>query len=118
MATITITNPNADPQTLPLIPKPAKKDREELPIFLRACHSPWPFITQRRLSTIRGLLFTYMLTVLILTVDFDRRHMRHRWLVPFELGVVSWVLQVGWLAVAFVSPCPVPISKKPCNEDI
>ena len=83
-----------------LLPKPAKKD--DHPIFLRACHSPWISITQKILVGIRGFIASYMAIVFVMLIYYEYKSSDRGWLIPFELSNISYLLQVMYALTTFV----------------
>ncbi|TVY36166.1 hypothetical protein LOCC1_G005460 [Lachnellula occidentalis] len=73
--------------TTPLLPR-NKKD--EHPIFLRVCHSPWTGIGQNTLVGLRGLTAIYMTVSFILMINYD---------VNFNNAVNANVNKDGWSTV-------------------
>jgi hypothetical protein len=84
-----------------LLPKTSKKD--DHPIFLRVCHSPWISISQRALVAARGLIAIYMTVVFAMLIYYDVEKAEHGWLIPFELPNIIYLLQVMYTWMTFVS---------------
>jgi hypothetical protein len=84
-----------------LLPKTGKKD--DHPIFLRVCHSPWVSISQRLLVIVRGFIALYMTIVFYMLLYYDLKVVEHGWLIPFELPNIIYLLQVLYAWTTFVS---------------
>ncbi|KUJ07623.1 uncharacterized protein LY89DRAFT_660408 [Mollisia scopiformis] len=82
-----------------LLPKDRKKD--DHPIFLRVCHSPWSGIGQKALVGLRGLAAAYMLASFALIINYELQHLKHDWLTIFEFSNVQYLLQVMYHVIAF-----------------
>lgn len=84
-----------------LLPKNTKKD--DHPIFLRVCHSPWISINQRFLVAGRGFIALYMTLVFATLIYCDFKKAEHGLLIPFELPNIIYLLQVIYTWTTFVS---------------
>jgi hypothetical protein len=80
-----------------------KNRKDEFPIFLRVCHSPWVSIGQSTLVVIRGLFAFYMTAVFVMLVYHKERHAVNPWAVPFEFSVIIYLLQLIYAWITFVS---------------
>lgn len=96
-----------------LLPKPRKDDH---PIFLRVCHSPWISINQQLLVLIRGVIAVYMIVTFFMLLYFEKKRTDHGWLIPFELQIVSYLIQVIYFLAAFVSHLYVVLSLFPHHD--
>jgi hypothetical protein len=85
--------------TSALLPKDRKKD--DHPIFLRVCHSPWTAIDQKGLVGLRGLAAAYMLVSFGIIIEYELRHLQHGWLTIFEFSNIQYFLQVLYHVIAF-----------------
>jgi hypothetical protein len=85
-----------------LLPKNSNKD--DYPIFLRVCHSPWISISQSLLVAARGFIAMYMSIVFAILIYYDVKKAEHGWLIPFELPNITYLLQVMYAWTTFVSP--------------
>ncbi|KAK4170075.1 hypothetical protein QBC43DRAFT_198532 [Cladorrhinum sp. PSN259] len=71
---------------------------QDHPIFLRACHSPWPWLSQSALVYIRGLIFAYlsglaaMLLVYKIKYEYGEEEGKTAWCTLFEFATVAYVL--------------------------
>lgn len=83
-----------------LLPKANKKD--DHPIFLRVCHSPWVSIGQNSLVSLRGLLAVYMLATFLIIINYEIKRTKHGWLIPFELSNVAYLLQLIYQLTSFI----------------
>jgi hypothetical protein len=83
-----------------LLPKNRKDDH---PIFLRVCHSPWAFINQQTLATIRGVIAAYMTVMFGVIIFYDAYFSKHGWQIPFELPNIIYLHQVLYFWMACVS---------------
>jgi len=81
-----------------LLPKDRKKD--DHPIFLRVCHSPWSGLDQRALSALRGILAIYLIVGFAINIKYEFKHHRG-WLIVFALPNISYFLQVIYHCAAF-----------------
>jgi hypothetical protein len=88
--------------TTPLLPKQGQK-KDDHPIFLRVCHSPWVSIGQKMLVFLRGLLTAYMITAFLMGLNYEIRHQNKGWIFLFEFQNVVWVIQTIYQTIAFVS---------------
>ena len=75
------------------------------PITLRACHSPWQFINQKLLFSIRLALTSYLTSVagvaLKYKLETEDNHSAGR--IPFEFSTVAFVLL--WIYHLLTSVC-------------
>ena len=85
-----------------LLPKTSKKD--DHPIFLRFCYSPWISISQRLLVAARGFIAMYMSLVFAMLIYYDVEKAEHGWLIPFQLPNIIYLLQMIYYWTTFVSP--------------
>jgi hypothetical protein len=83
-----------------LLPKTKKDDH---PIFLRVCHSPWTSINQKSLMFIRGLIAGYILVVFCMLIYYEKKRTDHGWLMPFEIQNISYFMQLIYFVATFVS---------------
>lgn len=63
------------------------------PIFVRVCHSPWLFLSQRSLAFIRAILAVYMTTALVLNVTHDWKDKEKGCLLIFDARIISFSVQ-------------------------
>ncbi|EKD17407.1 uncharacterized protein L3040_002905 [Drepanopeziza brunnea f. sp. 'multigermtubi'] len=82
-----------------LLPK-AKKD--DHPIFLRVCHSPWTVIGQKALVGLRALIAVYLLVSFIVLIDYEVKHTEDGYLAYFRFSNVSYMIQLLYHWIAFV----------------
>ncbi|KAK2627041.1 hypothetical protein QTJ16_004216 [Diplocarpon rosae] len=82
-----------------LLPK-AKKD--DHPIFLRVCHSPWSVIGQKALVGLRALIVAYLLVSFILLIDYEVNNTNDKSLVFFKFSNVSYFIQLLYHWIAFL----------------
>jgi hypothetical protein len=80
-----------------------KNRKDEFPIFLRVCHSPWVSISQSALVAIRCFIASYMTAVFVVLVYHKERHAVNPWTVPFEFSVIIYLLQLIYTWITFVS---------------
>lgn len=89
-------------ETNPLLPQ-----SEDLPddpsIFLRVCHSPWVFISDRSLVIVRGLISCYLTAIFAADVDFEVIDAKRGKLFFFMMGTGSLSIQIAYYWVTFVS---------------
>ncbi len=88
-------------ETNPLLP-----GGEDLPqepsIFLRVCHSPWLFISDRTLAIIRGLIACYLTAIFAADVDFEVVDAKRGKLFFFMMGTGSLFIQITFYWISFV----------------
>lgn len=89
-------------ETTPLLPQ-ANNPPHDHPIFLRVCHAPWPFIGQKTLIAVRGLLAVYMTAVLALDFVFEIVYAKRGRLLVFFISNVSYTIQITYYWITFVS---------------
>ncbi|KAI9747842.1 MAG: hypothetical protein M1835_001962 [Candelina submexicana] len=87
-------------ETNPLLPR-----AEDLPpepsIFLRVCHSPWVFISDRTLAITRGLIACYLTAIFAADVDFEVVDAKRGKLFFFMMGTGSLFIQVVYYWISF-----------------
>ncbi|KAK4228604.1 hypothetical protein QBC38DRAFT_361521 [Podospora fimiseda] len=83
----------------PGLPLPVGSSQvQDHPIFLRACHSPWPCISQRGLVYLRGLIFAYlsvlaaMLFIYKVEYEYGKEEKKTAWCTLFEFSTLAFVL--------------------------
>ncbi|TGJ87372.1 hypothetical protein E0Z10_g1416 [Xylaria hypoxylon] len=86
--------------TTPLLPQSSREQTpapqgDSHPITLRACHSPWRFINQKGLFSIRSLLVSYLTSVagVALKYKLESKDDHDGWRIPFQFSTVAFVLQ-------------------------
>ncbi|KAI1201675.1 hypothetical protein F5X97DRAFT_320074 [Nemania serpens] len=85
--------------TTPLLPpsvrEQAPQQGDSHPITLRACHSPWRFINQKLLFSIRTALASYLTSVagVALKYKLESEDDHNGWRIPFEFSTVAFLLQ-------------------------
>lgn len=84
-----------------LLSRPNKKD--EHPIFLRVCHSPWRFISQKALVGLRSVIALYMFPVFIFAIYYEIAKQKKGFLILFEFHNIVWVLQLIYHLTTAVS---------------
>ncbi|KAK4463947.1 hypothetical protein QBC42DRAFT_322538 [Cladorrhinum samala] len=71
---------------------------QDHPIFLRACHSPWPWLGQSGLVYIRGLILAYLTALSGMLLDYKIKYEygedeeKTAWCTLFEFSTVAFVL--------------------------
>ncbi|KAH8652690.1 hypothetical protein BGZ60DRAFT_436275 [Tricladium varicosporioides] len=83
-----------------LLPKDRKK--EDHPIFLRVCHSPWVMVGQKSLVAFRFITAAYLFISFLMILDYEIKRNDHGWLTVFEFSNVSYFLQVLYHWIAFI----------------
>lgn len=83
-----------------LLPKPTK---DEHPIFLRVCHSPWSFISQKVLLIFRSIIAAYMFITLGFALYYEVAKQKKGGLIPFEFHNIVWIIQMIYHTTAAVS---------------
>ncbi|KAK4189435.1 hypothetical protein QBC35DRAFT_545788 [Podospora australis] len=80
---------------------------QDHPIFLRACHSPWPFVSQTALVYLRGVVFSYLtaLAGMLLWYKFKYEYPKDEktsWAILFGFATFAYVLLWLYHLVTFV----------------
>jgi hypothetical protein len=86
----------------PLLPLSARPTHEHA-IFLRVCHSPWTFIGQKGLTTYRGIILAFLLSVFFTTLDYDIRIAGRGTYFPFYAGHITVGVQILYYTITTVS---------------
>lgn len=73
----------------------------EPPIFLCLCHSPWGFLSQKRLLLVRGTLAVYLAAVLALQISREC-HGSHAQMFAFDARNIVWAMQVIYYLITTV----------------
>ncbi|KAL9127767.1 MAG: hypothetical protein Q9217_003425 [Psora testacea] len=79
-------------ETAPLLPQ-ANRPPHDHPIFLRVCHSAWPFLGQAKLLTTRSMIAAYLTVVLALSLYWEVKYATGKQWV-FEASNISLMVQV------------------------
>ena len=90
------------PEHTPLLPR-SNRPYHEHPIFLRVCHSPWYFLSQKPLLVLRVLIAAFMTAVLSLTINFELSRTLYSKIFVFDAGFISFVAQVIYYWISSVS---------------
>ena len=92
-------------ETTPLLPR-AHAPPYPLPIFLRVCHSPWPFIGQRTLLAVRAVIASFLTIVFTLDMRYRISYTQRGQQFAFEASNVSLLIQIlyYWITMVGVSP--------------
>ncbi|KAK0645752.1 hypothetical protein B0T16DRAFT_146212 [Cercophora newfieldiana] len=109
MSAPTSSTPLLQGNTLPLHSGSQAQDH---PIFLRVCHSPWPFISQSCLVSIRAFIITYLSALAIMLLHYKNKHEIHvldgeeegewnPWVVLFQFSTFAFVLLWLYHTLAF-----------------
>ncbi|KAI9724354.1 MAG: hypothetical protein M1812_000422 [Candelaria pacifica] len=88
-------------ETNPLLPR-AEDLPQEPSIFLRVCHSPWLFISDRTLAIIRGLIACYLTVIFAADVDFEVVDAKRGKLFFFMMGTGSLFIQIVYYWISFI----------------
>ncbi|TGO22335.1 hypothetical protein BPAE_0172g00160 [Botrytis paeoniae] len=83
-----------------LLPSGSHKKNDH-PIFLRACHSPWLNISQKSLVMFRGALAAYFLISSLVILHYELEINKNGWLVVYNLSNIVYGLQTLYAWVAF-----------------
>ncbi|TVY65747.1 hypothetical protein LSUE1_G006707 [Lachnellula suecica] len=75
-----------------LLPKQGSTKKDDHPIFLRVCHSPWVGIGQKSLVGLRTLTSTYLLVSGGMIIDYEIKKNKHGWLTAFEFSNVAYAM--------------------------
>ena len=90
-------------ETAPLLPLPNRPSSHDHPIFLRVCHSPWPFLNQKTLFCVRIVIAFYLTTILGLSVWYEIAYAQRGKLWGFDPGNVGLVVQGVYYWISAVS---------------
>ncbi|KAH8649826.1 hypothetical protein BX600DRAFT_554302 [Xylariales sp. PMI_506] len=85
--------------TQPLLSRPADAVQDDShPIFLRACHSPWPLINQRCLTLIRVIISGYLVAVAGVSLKYklENEDQHTKWRIAFQFSTVAFVLLLAY----------------------
>ena len=87
-------------ETAPLLPRASRLPCDH-PIFLRVCHSPWHFISQRALLIFRMLLAFYFSVTLGLSIFFEVFRTKRGKFFTFAAKNISLLIQLiyYWITV-------------------
>ncbi|ATZ55379.1 hypothetical protein BCIN_11g06360 [Botrytis cinerea B05.10] len=83
-----------------LLPSVSHKKNDH-PIFLRACHSPWLNVSQKSLVRFRGALAAYFLISSLVILHYELEISKNGWLVVYNLSNIVYGLQTLYAWVAF-----------------
>ncbi|RAL65017.1 hypothetical protein DID88_001125 [Monilinia fructigena] len=75
--------------------------KNDHPIFLRACHSPWLSVSQKSLVFLRGSLATYLLASSLLILHYELEVQKNGWLVVYDLSNIVFGLQTLYAWITF-----------------
>ncbi|ESZ92538.1 hypothetical protein SBOR_7064 [Sclerotinia borealis F-4128] len=84
-----------------LLPGGSNKKNDH-PIFLRACHSPWLGVSQKSLVFLRGIIAAYLLVSSYVILHYELEINKHGWLVVFNLSNIVYGLQTLYAWIAFI----------------
>lgn len=84
-----------------LLPNGSSKKNDH-PIFLRACHSPWINISQKCLVYLRGALAAYFLISSLVILHYELEILKNGWLVVYKLSNIVYGFQTLYAWVAFI----------------
>ncbi|KAJ8058195.1 hypothetical protein OCU04_012394 [Sclerotinia nivalis] len=84
-----------------LLPGGSNKKNDH-PIFLRACHSPWINISQKCLVYLRGALAAYFLISSFVILHYELEILKNGWLVVYNLSNIVYGFQTLYAWVAFI----------------
>jgi len=91
-------------ETTPLLSH-ASRPPHDHSIFLRVCHSPWAFLTQKGLLFVRMILAVYLTTALALSIYYECKYaQRSASLYPYYASTVSLVIQMVYYWITTVRP--------------
>ncbi|TVY32883.1 hypothetical protein LSUB1_G006696 [Lachnellula subtilissima] len=80
-----------------------KNKRDEHPIFLRVCHSPWTSIGQKTLVGLRGVTAIYLAVSFISIINYDIKSNNHGWSTVFEPPNIAYFMLTlyQWMATTW-----------------
>ena len=92
-------------ETTPLLPR-VHPPPDHLPIFLRVCHSPWLFISQRTLLAVRAVIASFLTIIFTLDMRYRMNYSQREQQFAFEASNVSLLIQIlyYWITTVGVSP--------------
>lgn len=76
----------------PLLPQ-GNSPSYDHPISLLVCHSPWPFLNQKIVFTVRGFLALYLSVVLGMNILQDSKSSESRFTFLFDPRDISFMIQ-------------------------
>ena len=87
-----------------LLPQ-AHQTGHDPPIFVRVCHSPWPFLNQRSLALVRTILALYSAVILAFSVGREWKDPTRGNLLFFDARILSFAVQTMyyWITMVCVS---------------
>ncbi len=88
-------------EVAPLLPRPDRPPHDH-PIFLRVCHSPWRFISQKTLLCIRSAIAVYLTAVFALSLFYEIAFAKRGKLFAFSAGNVSFAIQIAYYWISAV----------------
>ncbi|KAK0721656.1 hypothetical protein B0T26DRAFT_643757 [Lasiosphaeria miniovina] len=77
---------------------------QDHPIFLRVCHSPWPWLNQSTLVYLRSAILSYLTVVGWMLIDYKiykREDAHTAWRILFQFSTLAYVLLWFYHLVAF-----------------
>ena len=80
------------------------------PIFLRACHSPWSWLPQGALVSVRGAILAHLTTLAFMLLDYKvykREDGDTAWRIIFQFSTVTFVLLWFYHLLTFVRILPI-----------
>ncbi|QSZ29021.1 hypothetical protein DSL72_003531 [Monilinia vaccinii-corymbosi] len=83
-----------------LLPSGSNRKNDH-PIFLRACHSPWLSITQKLLVFLRAVLAAYLVISFLVILDYELEVKKIGWFAAFKLSNIVFGLQALYACVTF-----------------
>ncbi|PMD29692.1 hypothetical protein L207DRAFT_574076 [Hyaloscypha variabilis F] len=81
-----------------LLPKDRKKD--DHPIFLRVCHSPWITIGQKALVGLRGLIAAYLFVAFLAVIKYELERNKSGLITIFKFSNITSFLQLLYHNIA------------------
>ncbi|KAI1260569.1 hypothetical protein F5Y18DRAFT_432126 [Xylariaceae sp. FL1019] len=92
--------------TTPLLPSDGSQQPrgDSHPVTLRACHSPWKFISQRTLLGLRTIIASYLVAAAGVSLNYKLKGKddHSKWRIPFEFETMSFATQLAYHNMATI----------------
>ena len=102
---VLLPRPQTIAETTPLLPR-AHEPPYHLPIFLRVCRSPWPFISQRALLAVRAVIASFLTIIFTLDILYRINYTQRGQQFAFEASNIGLLIQTlyYWITTVGLSP--------------